>query len=251
MLTEIKTLKPERPAFQMTRRYMVAGICILAVQVSLTAALSRHERTFSPPPLADFPTTLGPVSGPWGGVSGPWGGVSGPWGGWISTEELTLAPDVIEMLGPDDFLNRNYRSTSQNIEGNLFIAYYKTQHGLKTVHDPKVCLPASGWNPKASATINIPVSPSGATIPVNYYLIAKGSVQSVVLYWFQSHKRVVAQEQVLHFDRVIDTIVDNRTDMAMIRIVVPVRGDAIPEAKDAAIRFAALIYPQARKQFPQ
>jgi EpsI family protein len=155
------------------------------------------------------------------------------------------------MLGPDDFLNRNYRFTDRNLEGNLFIAYYKTQHGVKTVHDPKVCLPASGWNPKASETINVPVSPSGGTIPANYYLIAKGSVQSVVLYWFQSHKRVVAQEQILHFDRIIDTIVDNRTDMAMIRIVVPVRGDAIAEAKDAAIRFATLIYPQARKQFPQ
>jgi len=81
-------------------------------------------------------------------------------------------------------------------------------------------------------------------------VIAKEPERAVVIYWYQSYNRAVAQQQILKFDRVIDTLKDHRTDMALVRVVVPVENGDLAAASDRGTHFAQSIYPLLTRQFP-
>jgi EpsI family protein len=212
----------------MFSRLALAGMAILAVQGVFMLALSRAEYLPSPPPLSDFPSSIG---------------------GWEALVDIPLEPQVLEMLTPDDVLNRDYAS-KQAEALSLFVAYYRTQHKAGEAHDPKVCLPGSGWNPVISKTIQIPVADSNTSFPANYYVIEKDSRKAVVIYWYQSYNRVVAQEQLLKLNRVVETLKTHRTDMALVRIVVQTEDSDLSSATDRATRFAQSIFPLMQRQFP-
>jgi EpsI family protein len=192
-------------------------------------ALSRAEYLPSPPPLSDFPSSIG---------------------GWEEVRDIDMEPQVLEMLTPDDVLNRDYINRDHTATLSLFVAYYKTQHKAGQAHDPKVCLPGSGWNPIVSKTIEIPVPDSNTSFPANYYVIAKDPQKALVIYWYQSYDRIVAQQQFLKLDRVIDTVKAHRTDMALVRIVVPIEAGDLEGASDRAAGFARIISFLLRRQFP-
>jgi EpsI family protein len=68
---------------------------------------------------------------------------------------------------------------------------------------------------------------------VNRYVIAHGDERSLVLYWYQSRDRAVASEYKAKFWVVADAMRYNRTDTALVRVVVPI------EQKDEAAAEAA------------
>ena len=212
----------------MFSRLALAGMAILAVQGALMLALTRAEYLPSPPALSDFPSSIA---------------------GWEAVVDIPLEPQALELLTPDDVLNRDYAS-KQAEPLSLFVAYYKTQHKAGQAHDPKVCLPGSGWNPVISKTIQITVEDSNTTFPANYYVIEKDSRKAVVVYWYQSYNHVVAQQQILKLNRVVETLNTHRTDMALVRIVAQTEDGALPAATDRATRFAQSIYPLLLRQFP-
>ena len=59
-----------------------------------------------------------------------------------------------------------------------------------------------------------------STIEVNRVVIEKGLDRQVVLYWYQSHGRVVASEYWGKIYTVVDAIRLNRTDAALVRVIV-------------------------------
>lgn len=206
-----------------SRQLWAWGLAILTAQAILTFAWTRSEILPTPPPLSIFPGMIG---------------------AWAHSQDGVIEPEVYEMLGPDDILNRTYGDGKKDI--NLFIVYYRTQHRSHNAHDPKVCLPGAGWNPRISEVVPID-GPSGV-FPANYYVVAKGEAEAVVVYWYQTHRRAVAQEQLLRLYRVFDTIQEKRTDMALIRIIVPVSRDRL-EATQVAKKFAGEVYPYVLRQF--
>ena len=210
------------------RRWIfVSAVLLLAAQAVLTYGLAREDLLPSPPPLALFPASVG---------------------GWTMTQDIAVDPDALAMLGPDDILNRVYRLPSGE-ELTLFFSYYKTQHRSRNAHDPKVCLPGAGWNPTESTVIEIPVAGGGPAIGANRYVITRGGSTAVVIYWFQTHTGGVAKEQSLRLGKLIQTIRDRRTDMALIRIVIPAAGGNTEAAARAAVEFAQSAYPHIARQF--
>ncbi len=73
-----------------------------------------------------------------------------------------------------------------------------------------------------AGTIAVPVKVEAQPILVNRYIVARGSNQSVVLYWYQSRSRVVASEYSAKVYTVMDAVRFNRTDTALVRVVVAV-----------------------------
>jgi EpsI family protein len=207
---------------------LCAGVCILAAQAISSQAFRRQPFLPSPPALAMLPMHLG---------------------GWEQMQDASLDPEALQMLNPSDSLDRQYQLAGGPHGANLFVAYYKSQLQAKTAHDPKVCLPGAGWNPRMSRVMDVSV-PGFRSFPVNYYRIARDGAEEVVLYWFQTYKGVYTFEQQLKAHRVLDAITDNRTDMALVRIIVPVEAGAIEAADDRAIELAQLIYPQMLPYFP-
>jgi EpsI family protein len=214
----------------MTRHAAVltAAVTILAAQAVASFALHRDVQLPSPPPLVDLPLRLG---------------------NWAQIVDEQIGADVIQMLGPDDLLSRRYQVTGTTSTADLFVAYYKTQMRGKNAHDPKVCLPGAGWNPIDSRVVQVSI-PGTNSIPVNYYVISKDDDREVVLYWFQTPRGIYSSEQDLKVHRVLDLFRDDRTDMALVRVIVPVRDQGVDGAAADATGLVQLIYPAMTAYLP-
>jgi EpsI family protein len=88
---------------------------------------------------------------------------------------------------------------------------------------------------------------------VNNVVIEKGLDRQVVMYWYQSHGRVVASEYWGKIYLVTDAVRYARTDGALVRVVVPIRGsdaDANAAAEKTATEFTKTLFTQLDRYLP-
>jgi EpsI family protein len=171
-------------------------------------------------------------------------------GEWRMTRDTPVEKEVQEVLRADDTLNRVYVDSSQTAGAGLFIAYFRTQRYGQSPHSPKNCLPGSGWEPTETGTQTITVSGREAPIVTNKYVVEHGDDKEVVLYWYQSHHRVIASEYSAKFWLIADSIRYHRSDTALVRIMVPVRNNNIEDATATGIAFIQAMFPALLKQLP-
>lgn len=164
---------------------------------------------------------------------------------------LSLAPDELEVLGPGQFLLRDYDGQIGQPPVNLFIAFFPSQRSGDTLHSPKNCLPGSGWSPIESGRISV-LRGDGSSISINRYVIAKGMERDFVLYWYQAHGRVTASEYWAKIFLVMDAIRMNRTDGALVRVVTPIPDGGDPKTSEArALEFVHQILPTLDNYVPR
>jgi EpsI family protein len=209
-----------------TSRFLVVAI-LLACTASFLQARRKSEVVPKSKPVSAFPTSVG---------------------NWVG-QDLRIDDEVLGVLGSGDFLSRIYTQSGQPYVG-FFLGYFPTQQTGNTMHSPKNCLPGSGWTPTESSRITLPVA-SGESIPVNRYIIQKGSDRQLVIYWYQAHGRAVASEYWARFYLVADAMRMNRTDGALIRIVTPITfGESKDSAEQRAAQFAQQIAPSLNNYVP-
>lgn len=144
----------------------------------------------------------------------------------LSDEEETVA-------GMDRYLMRSYTSVTDSLGFSLYVGYYRQQARGRTIHSPKNCLPGGGWDALASQEIQIQTSLG--TVPVNRYLLQKNQQQALVLYWYQGRGRVTANEYRVKWNLLRDAALRQRSEEALVRIVVPIDPN---RETDAAFRTA-------------
>lgn len=170
--------------------------------------------------------------------------------GWNS-RTLELDEETRAVLGPGDFLLRQYSSDTRSQPVTLFIAYFATQSTGDAIHSPKNCLPGSGWAPIQADRIEINV-PEHAPFPANRYIIAQGEQRELVLYWYWAHDRGVASEYAAKFYLVADSIRMHRSDGSLVRLSIPLeRGESIESAQKLLLSFAGDIVPVINTYVPQ
>jgi EpsI family protein len=169
---------------------------------------------------------------------------------WTLVQDVDIDPETLEILKADDLLSRIYTSRSTGKMATLFVAYFRTQRTGKAPHSPKNCLPGSGWVQNQSGMIDIDVPGEGAPIRVNRYIVSHGDNQSVVLYWYQSHNRVIASEYQAKIFTVLDSIRYNRSDTALVRVVVPVEDGDAQGAVDTAASFVKAAFEPLKQYLP-
>ena len=170
--------------------------------------------------------------------------------GWTSTD-IPLAQDVLDVLGPGDFLVRNYRNHDQGASVDLFIAYFPSERSGDTIHSPKNCLPGAGWAPVSADRISLTL-PGREPFRANRYLIAKGDERQLVLYWYWAHDRVVASEYSAKFYLVADSIRMHRSDGSLVRVssgLAP--GETIEVGQRRLTAFAGNIVPLINTYVPR
>jgi EpsI family protein len=170
-------------------------------------------------------------------------------GSYRMAAEMPFDQDTLKILGVTDYINRVYYSPAQGDLG-LMVEYFRTQRTGAAIHSPKNCLPGAGWQPTQSEIYQLPLD-DGRKVPVNLYTIRKDLDQQVVLYWYQSHGRVVASEYWGKFYMVYDALRLNRTDAAMVRIVAPIRNDDAEAAQQQAIAFAKQVAVDVEQVIPR
>ena len=168
-------------------------------------------------------------------------------GSWKLLQEGVIDEETRDVLKADDLLNRFYASGNQG--ANLFVAAFRSQRNGKAPHSPKNCLPGSGWTPLNSGTETIDVG-RAMPIVVNRYVVAHGDDRSLVLYWYQSRDRTIASEYTAKFWVVVDAMRLNRTDTALVRVVVPIVNRDEDAATKSATDFVKAFYGTLREYLP-
>jgi EpsI family protein len=171
-------------------------------------------------------------------------------GGWRMTRQLRIDPETADVLKADDILSRVYVSPEKAADASLFIAFFKTQRTGQAPHSPKNCLPGAGWVPSEAGFLDVAVPGSVSPITINRYVVSHGDDRSVVLYWYQSPRRVVASEYKAKFWLVADSIRYHRSDTALVRVTVAVRNGDEAAAMRSAADLVRAVYPELLRQFP-
>jgi EpsI family protein len=169
---------------------------------------------------------------------------------WQMLQEVEMDKDTLEVLKADDITSRIYRNLDTGRIATLFVAYFETQRTGKAPHSPKNCLPGSGWVPSQSGAVSITVPGQPQPISVNRYIVSRGENQSVVLYWYQSHNRVIASEYAAKIYTVADAIRYNRSDTALVRVVVGVENGNVDRAMDTATTFVQSFFTPLKQYLP-
>ncbi len=172
-------------------------------------------------------------------------------GEWSGQPTQAIEGRVMDVLGVDDYVNRTYFSQDM-FPAHLYVGYYESQRSGDTMHSPLNCLPGAGWNPVKRDHITVPIEGKGP-IEINRIVIAKGLDKQVVLYWYQSHGRVVASEYWGKIYTVLDAARTNRTDAALVRVICPVAGTNVESevfAERQAVEFVKAMFPLLDRYLP-
>lgn len=174
---------------------------------------------------------------------------------WRGRQQAAFDDKTLAILGVSDYLTRSY--FRPEAAAGLYVGYWASQRQGDTIHSPLNCLPGSGWEPLSKREMDVAVPDQiGGTrsrrVVVNRYVVEKGLDRQLVLYWYQSHGRVVASEYVSKMYLVTDAIRLRRTDAAIVRVMVPVKpGDAGEQnAERQGAQFIESLFPALAHYLP-
>ncbi|MHB8773316.1 MAG: exosortase C-terminal domain/associated protein EpsI [Syntrophales bacterium] len=211
-----------------TRRAMIVTV-LLALSTSLyvNVFLNRGEASVPREPLASFPVSID---------------------GWDGKDQL-FPSRILENLGVDEYLVRNFTKGKDSIW--LYIGYYRNQKEGAVPHSPRHCYPGTGFNPIRHDVITIPVNHGGKeSIRPNRYVFARGQEREVVIYWYQSRGRVIADEYVEKMYLIRDAIFRNRSDGALVRFSIGATAETVEARGKLLERFVSRTYPQIPRVVP-
>ncbi|RME48722.1 MAG: EpsI family protein [Deltaproteobacteria bacterium] len=212
----------------------IVTLLLLAVTAWLGHILAEVEPVSIRRPLASFPRVLT--------IPAPEGTGNQRWRGF----DLPLDQEVLLKLGVDDKIYRIYRGPN-NESIALYVGFFASQRKGEQIHSPKHCYPGAGWVTEweGKATLRTPRGP----VVVNHLTIGKGLERQVVLYWYDTHGRVITNEYTGKFFLAWDAVTRNRTDGALVRISAPIRKADDP-MNETIVRFAETVLPILRGFLP-
>lgn len=155
-----------------------------------------------------------------------------------------------EVLGASDYLSRDYKLPDGRVS-NFYVGYYASQGNGASYHSPLNCLPGSGWSMSDAARVSVAPAGGGPAFEANRYVIENGNAKSLLLYWYQGRGRAVASEYWGKIYTVVDSATRRRSDGALVRVVVPVRGSEDDEALRLAVQLAAEAAPRLSPFIPE
>jgi EpsI family protein len=171
----------------------VVTVALLAITLAISARSERRVADTLERPLNDIPIALDD---------------------WRLSSTEDLPASVQNVLKASSYLSRRY--TNGRTQLNLFIAYYAFQRAGESMHSPKNCLPGAGWEIWNHGSVDLPIHAKRVTI--NRYSIQNGPTRNVVLYWYQSRDRIIADEYKAKVLLVWDAITKARTAGSIVRI---------------------------------
>lgn len=164
--------------------------------------------------------------------------------------DIPISKAEQRVAGMSRYLMRVYEPAARaggSLPFSLYVGYYESQTQGKTIHSPKNCLPGAGWE-ALTATVS-PVQTASGTVQVNRYLLQNGDERALVLYWYQGRGRIEANEYAVKWDLLRDAAFRGRSDEALVRIIVPIKGD-VEDAFQQATSVAQEVIPAVYRSLP-
>jgi EpsI family protein len=211
----------------MNRRLLLVSL-VLAGVLGVRWWLDREPAVSLSEPLSALPPTIG---------------------AWHSVSEDALSLPVRRVLRADDLLARTYE-VLPGTQLQLFIAYYKTQRSGERMHSPRNCLPGSGWEPLSISLVNADIG-GGRVEQLNRYLVQREDKRLLVVYWYQEHNRLIADEYRGKFYLMWDSFRRGSRDGALVRVSLELHpGMDQDEATRTILQFIHSASPEITRLLP-
>jgi EpsI family protein len=162
-------------------------------------------------------------------------------GQWQGQDAGPLDDETLRILSADAYVNRSYEAGAAGQPIGVYAAYYAQQRPGVSIHSPLHCLPGTGWEPLDVTTRDVR-QPDGSTGYVRRMVVQKDRQQAVVVYWYSVHGRMVASEVLSKAWLLHDSLRYQRSDAALLRVVVPVAG-SVEAAEREGVSFAESLLP--------
>lgn len=146
---------------------------------------------------------------------------------WVGKQK-SLESNVLDTLKVTDYFIGDFKQTDSNIPVNFYTAWYEEQRKGASIHSPRTCLPGGGWEIQ-SHTIE-EINSSSTPINVNRVVMQMGESKQLVYYWFQGRNRNITNEYLAKWYIFLDSLMLNRTDGALVRLVT-----YIPDGTDITL----------------
>jgi EpsI family protein len=209
------------------RRFVPA--CLFAVGCLLTSGARPQRPAALAQPLTSLPDVVAGVRG--------------------QTRQISASEQSV--AGMSNYVFRTFARDSATTF-SVYVGYYESQTTGKTIHSPRNCLPGAGWQTLRSEPQSL--DNRGRAVAVNRFLLANGSAQALVYYWYQGRGRIASNEYRVKWDLLRDAALHGRSEEALVRIIVPVvveRGSRAGEWGPAQMRADSLAHVVARELAPE
>jgi exosortase D (VPLPA-CTERM-specific) len=208
---------------------MASALLVLAVSVALLLLPGRALAVPARASFDHFPDQIG------------------AWHG----QRRTLERVYLDQLKLSDYLLSDY-SREDSAPINFYVAWYNAQSAGESAHSPRSCLPGGGWRFTDVRRVDIALPGQGARLlRVNRAVIENAGQRELMYYWFQQRGRVVTNEYMVKWYLLWDAVTRNRTDGAMVRLVMPLQVGQAADESDAPLRdFAGAVAPQLTRFVP-
>jgi len=203
-------------------------LIILLLMVTSAAAaqgVSNRERTPMQKPFSAFPDAIG---------------------SWTARKQ-NLEKMYLDALELNDYLLADFRNSRGEVV-NCYVAFNDYQSKGKASHSPASCMPGSGWELKEPDRISV-VDGSGRTITINRAMMVMGNDRRLTYYWFDQRGRILTDLYQIKFFNFVDSVVLNRTDGALIRLITPLAENETTVTADARLKEFFKQFNPALKQF--
>lgn len=150
----------------------------------------------------------------------------GEWRGHNEVME-SVVQDVLKL---DDYILADYQNENGDTV-NFYVAYYGSQRSGASAHSPASCLPGGGWRIESHTLVSLPDGRQS-----NRFIIRKGEYRQLVYYWFKQRDRNITNEFAVKWYLLLDALVRNRTDGALVRLTTLLKPGEDVEAGDARLQ---------------
>jgi EpsI family protein len=218
-----------RASWQASTPFVATCAVIVAMTAASVLLPNRAEAIPSRTTFAEFPGQLGSWSG----------------------RRVAMESVYLDVLQLSDYIIADYR-TPTSAPVNLYVAWYDTQRGGRSTHSPSTCLPAGGWRLLDLRRAEVPgIHVGSVPLAVNRAVMENGSERELIYYWFQQRGRVVTNEYLVKWYLFWDSLTRNRTDGALVRVIVPIAaGQDVNAAETELHNFLLTLTPNLTRYVP-
>jgi exosortase D (VPLPA-CTERM-specific) len=200
-------------------------LLLMGMSVAGIQGVSERNKTSLQKPFSDFPETIGSWTG----------------------KKQTLEKMYLDGLNLADYLLVDFRNSRGEIV-NSYVAFSDFQSKGKTSHSPASCLPGSGWDLKDPTKITV-TDGKGRSITINRAMMVMGAERRLTYYWFDQRGRILTDLLQIKLFNIVDSISQNRTDGALVRLITPLGANETPESADFRLKDFFKQFNPALNQF--